>query len=432
MKFVVFGLTMSSSWGNGHATLWRGLCKALIRRGHRVTFFEQDLPYYAQHRDLSKLPGGNLVLYTNWNDVASQAKRELAEADVGMVTSYCPDGIAASQLVLDSGAKLKTFYDLDTPVTLDALSSGTKVSYIGERALRDFDLVLSYTGGVALGELEMRLGAKRVAPLYGHVDPEVHQPVPMRPEFRCDLSYLGTYAEDRQPTLECLFIEPAGRLPDRRFLIGGAQYPAEFPWTENVFFVRHLPPSEHPAFYCSSRMTLNVTRRAMAAMGYCPSGRLFEAAASGCPLISDRWPGLETFFVPNEEVLIGTTTREAMDALELSDAELRRMAARARERTLAEHTSEQRTIYLERVIDDALAGSKSPGLQPPAYSDTESIVPGTRAIREAGAETIGGNRLHRTAEVERGTGTPSGSEWPPHLRPGKRSRAEAEFVNRRS
>jgi spore maturation protein CgeB len=396
MKFVIFGLTISSSWGNGHATLWRGLCRALIRRGHQVTFFEHDVPYYAQHRDLAELPGGGLVLYTNWSELLPRAKRELADADVGIVTSYCPDGIAASQLVLDSGAKLKTFYDLDTPVTLEALSAGKEVSYIGERGLRDFDLVLSYTGGVALAELEMRLGAKRVAPLYGHVDPEVHRPVTAREDWRCDLSYLGTYAEDRQTTLERLFIEPARRLPGKKFLIGGAQYPAHFPWTQNVFFTQHLPPADHPAFFCSGRVTLNVTRRAMAQMGYCPSGRLFEAASCGCPLLSDTWPGLETFFTPGKEILIANTTEDAINALQLSDAELKRIAAAARERTLAEHTSEQRSIYLERVIADALAGSKSPGLEVPAYSDTESSVPGATAIHEVGAEPSGGNRLHQT------------------------------------
>jgi spore maturation protein CgeB len=396
MKFVIFGLTISSSWGNGHATLWRGLCKALIRRGHSVTFFEHDVPYYADHRDVTEISGGELVLYTNWNELLPRAKRELADADIGIVTSYCPDGIAATQLVLGSGAKLKTFYDLDTPVTLDALSSGKEVSYIGERGLRDFDLVLSYTGGVALAELEMRLSAKRVAPLYGHVDPEVHHPVAPRDEFRADLSYLGTYAEDRQATLERLFIEPARRLADKKFLIGGAQYPAHFPWTENVFFVQHLPPVDHPAFFCSGRMTLNVTRRAMGTMGYCPSGRLFEAASCGCPLLSDAWPGLETFFTPGKEVLIANTTEDAINALQLSAAELKRIAEAARERTLAEHTSEQRAIYLERVIEDALAGSKSPGLEVPAYSDTESSVPGATAIREAGAEPTGGNRLRQT------------------------------------
>ena len=396
MKLVIFGLTISSSWGNGHATLWRGLVRALVARGHHVTFFEHDVRYYAEHRDLTEIPGAKIVFYTSWNELLPRARQELADADVGMVTSYCPDGMAASQLVLDSGAKLKTFYDLDTPVTLESLNSGKDVSYIGPRGLSDFDLVLSYTGGVALAELEVRLGAKRVAPLYGHADIEMHRPVPPREEFRSDLSYLGTYAEDRQSALEKLFIDPARRLPEKRFAIAGAQYPQDFPWTKNVFFVRHLPPSDHPAFFCSSRITLNVTRRAMATMGYCPSGRLFEAAACGTPLLTDSWPGLETFFAAGREVLVGNTTEDAVNALGFSDVELKQLAKAARERVLSEHTSEQRAIYLERVVEQAMAGAKSPGLELPFYSDTESSVPGALSIHEAGADPTGGNRLHQT------------------------------------
>jgi spore maturation protein CgeB len=353
MKLVIFGLTVSSSWGNGHATLWRGLCRALASHGHRVAFFERDVPYYARHRDLSQLPGGELILYANWPEIVPLAQQHLAEADVGMVTSYCPDGIAASNLLLDSPARLRTFYDMDTPITLGELRSGREVSYIGPRGLGNFDLVLSFTGGAALEQLNDRLGAPRVAPLFGSVDPEVHRPVPGADHYRADLSYLGTYASDRQATLEQLFIEPARRLPHRRFVIGGAQYPAAFPWTDNIYFVRHLPPGEHPAFYGSSRLTLNVTRQAMAEMGYCPSGRLFEAAACGTPVLSDAWEGLDTFFTPGEEILVARTTDGALAALELSDAELSRIGRAARERTLQEHTADRRALQLEQLLQAA-------------------------------------------------------------------------------
>ena len=274
MKIVIFGLSVSSSWGNGHATLWRGLCGSLGRRGHQIVFFERDVPYYAAHRDVWELAGGKLVLYPDWAEVLPAAGRELADADVGMVTSYCPDGIAASDLVLSSRAPRRVFYDLDAPVTLRRLSNGEKVDYIGPRGLQDFDLVLSYTGGRALTELQQRLGARRVAPLYGSVDPSVHYPAPPRECYTADLSYLGTFAEDRNAALQVLFIETARRLPDLRFLIGGSMYDAGFPWRDNIFFAGHVPPGDHPAFYCSSRLTLNVTRRAMAEMGFCPSGRL--------------------------------------------------------------------------------------------------------------------------------------------------------------
>lgn len=350
MKLVIFGLTVSSSWGNGHATLWRGLLRSLVERGHRVVFFERDVPYYASHRDYFELPGGKLVLYEDWEQNLALAKSELADADVGMVTSYCPDALKASALLFDSPARLRTFYDLDTPVTLDALASGKPVAYIPENGFRDFDLVLSYTGGDALKQLVSRLGARRVAPLYGHVDPEAHHRVEAQPGYQADLSYLGTYAEDRQGTLQRLFIEPARRLPDKRFLIGGALYPQDFPWTPNIYFVRHVSPGEHPAFYSSSRLTVNVTRAAMAQMGYCPSGRLFEAAACGCPILSDSWQGLEEFFEPGKEILLAQDTQEALQALELGQAELQRIAKAALERTLEQHTATRRATQLEELL----------------------------------------------------------------------------------
>jgi spore maturation protein CgeB len=352
MKIVIFGLTVTSSWGNGHATLWRGLCKSLARRGHSVVFFERHVPYYASQRDLPHLPGCWLDVYGDWEEVLPRAREEVNSADVAMTTSYCPDAVVASDLILNSRAALKVFYDLDTPITLSRLAAGEDVFYVPPRGLKDFDLVLSYTGGAALTALQDRLGARRVAPLYGHVDPQVHYPVAPQSAYRGDLSYLGTYAADRQAALEALFIEPARRLPDRRFVIGGAQYPADFPWAGNIFFVRHMPPSEHPAFFCSSRLTLSVTRRGMADMGHCPSGRLFEAAACGCPLLSDYWEGLESFYEPGREILIAREAGDVTAALELSDAELSRIASAARERTLSQYTSERRAADLEKALEE--------------------------------------------------------------------------------
>jgi spore maturation protein CgeB len=354
MKLVIFGLSVSSSWGNGHATLWRGLIRALDRAGHRVTFFERDVPYYAAHRDLLELPGGRLLLYREWHDVLSTAMAELADADAAIVTSYCPDGVPAADAMLDSAAALNVFYDLDTPVTLERLRAGEPVPYIGAGGLEGFDLVLSYTGGAALDELRDRLGARRVAPLYGSVDPATHRPVPPRPRFRSDLSYLGTYAADRQRTLERLFVEPARSRPGRRFVIAGAQYPDDFPWSDNVWFVHHLPPQEHSAFYCSSRLTLNVTRAPMAEMGWCPSGRLFEAAACGTAVLSDRWEGLEDFFRPGEEIVAAATADDVLQAMDLGDGELALIGRRARDRALAEHTAHHRAAELVALLEGAL------------------------------------------------------------------------------
>ena len=355
VKIVIFGLSVSSSWGNGHATLWRGLCRSLTARGHHVVFFEKDVPYYAATRDLTELPGGgSLRLYSNFEDVRSEASRLVDGSDLALTTSFCPDGRAASALVCQSRSTIKAFYDLDTPVTLHRLAEGDSVPYLPEAGLGAFDLVLSYTGGRALTELRDRLGARHVAPLYGWVDPEAHHPVSSVPAYRSDLSYLGTYAEDRQAALEELLVAPARLRTDLRFVIGGAQYPESFPWTPNMFFLQHMPPPQHPAFFCSSRLTLNVTRQSMANYGFCPSGRLFEAAACGTALVSDRWEGLEEFFVPGEEILLARTRDEVNAALSLTDRELRRMAQRARDRVLAEHSAGARAQYLEELCQRVL------------------------------------------------------------------------------
>ena len=354
LKFVLFGLTVSSSWGNGHATLWRGMIRALTARGHRIVFFERDQPFYAVHRDLGHLGDrAELQLYPDWAAVRERAAAEIATADVAMVTSYCPDGPAAAELCFDGAPGLKVFYDMDTPVTLAALAGGREVGYLPPQGLGDFDLVLSYTGGEALDLLRTRLDARRVAPLYGHVDPESHRPAAPDDAFRGDLSYLGTYAADRQAALEALFIEPAGRRPGMRFVLAGAGYPQDFPWRDNIFFVRHLPPGDHPGFFASSRLTLNVTRAPMAAMGWCPSGRLFEAAACGVPALSDRWPGLEDFFTPGAEILTAATADEAIAALELPEGELARIARSARARVLDEHSSARRAEELLALLDGA-------------------------------------------------------------------------------
>ena len=360
MKLVFFGLTLSSSWGNGHATLLRGLFRALVRRGHKIVFFERDVPYYAANRDLASFEGIHLYLYADWKDAVPPANAEIADADAGIVTSYCADGIPATELILCASLPLRVFYDLDTPVTLTRLSAGEQVEYIGPRGLADFDLVLSYTGGVALESLRRQLGARCIAPLYGSVDPGVHRRTEERPQYRADLSYIGTYAEDRQGTLQELFITPASLLPDKRFVIAGASYPSEFPWTPNIFFVKHLPPQEHASFYSSSRITLNVTRSSMAKMGYCPSGRLFEAAACGTPILSDSWEGMHEFFAPGAEILIARNSTEAMDAISLTDAELSRIALAARERVMQCHTADRRAAELEKILEHAMAAGSSP------------------------------------------------------------------------
>jgi spore maturation protein CgeB len=345
MKLVIFGLTVSSSWGNGHATLWRALLRSLTSDGHEAVFFERDVPYYASTRDLHQGAGYQLVLYRDWQEALPLAESALADADVAMVTSYCPDARAATELIA-SKPLLHVFYDLDTPVTLDRLDRGEEVEYVPHDGFSRFDLVLSFTGGRALDELRTRLHAKRALPLYGSVDPSAHHPVAPLPYYQSDLSYLGTYAADRQEGVERLFVGAARSLPEKRFVLGGSMYPREFPWTDNIYFFDHVAPPEHPAFFCSSNLTLNVTRGAMAARGYCPSGRLFEAAACGVPVLSDTFDGLDTFFEPGKEILLAHSTDEAIEAMKTPPAELAKIAENAKKRVLAEHTCDVRAQQL--------------------------------------------------------------------------------------
>jgi spore maturation protein CgeB len=351
MKLVVFGLSVSSSWGNGHATLWRGLIWGLARQGHSVTFFERDMPYYATHRDCHGLPDGQLVLYTDWASTRDVAEKVLQVADAAIVTSYCPDGRAASELVLGSRVPIRAFYDLDTPITLERLAQGLDVPYLPAGGLGEFDVVLSYTGGPALDALRQQLGARRATALYGSVDLALHKPSAPIDRYRADLSYLGTYAEERQRALSELFLQPATRLPAKKFILGGSQYPHDFAWADNIHYVWHVPPYEHPGFFGSARLNLNVTRAPMAAMGYCPSGRLFESAACGGALITDAWPGIEEFYEPGSELLVAHCANDVVSALAMSDFELRGFADRALERTRDEHTVDRRARQMIEFLE---------------------------------------------------------------------------------
>lgn len=351
MKIVFFGLSISSAWGNGHATLLRGLFRALHKQGHEIHFFEKDVPYYAQHRDAASVPYAHLHIYSRWNEALSEGQRQLSTADAGIVTSYCPDGAAACDLVLTSKLPRTAFYDMDTPVTLSRLERGESVPYIPPAGLGLFDLVLSYTGGRALDLLRERLSARCASTLYGWVDPEIYHRVESSADFESDLSYLGTYSADRQAALEELLIHSASQLPDRKFLIAGAMYPSRQLWPPNVRYFEHIAPPQHCSFYSSSPLTLNVTRGSMAAMGYCPSGRFFEAGACGTAILSDWWTGLDSFFEPGAEILIANSSSEALAAIVKDRAQLEQIGARAKQRTLDCHTADQRARRLIELLE---------------------------------------------------------------------------------
>jgi spore maturation protein CgeB len=350
VRIVVLGLSITSSWGNGHATTWRALAKALARRGHEVAFLERDAPWYAANRDLPRPPWCETVLYGGTDELADRHASRIASADLVVVGSFVPDGIAAIDVVQGAACGTTAFYDIDTPVTLAALAGGG-CAYLAPRQIPGFDLYLSFTGGPTLRRLEREFGARRARALYCSVDPEVHGPraVPVR----WGLGYLGTYGADRQPALDALLTEPARRLPAARFAVAGAQYPEGIAWPANVERIEHLPPGRHAEFYAAQRLTLNVTRADMAAAGWSPSVRLFEAAACGTPILSDGWDGLDELFRPGEEILVGRTADDALAALARPDSELRAVGERARVRVLSAHTADHRAAELETHVRQA-------------------------------------------------------------------------------
>jgi spore maturation protein CgeB len=350
MKIVICGLSITSSWGNGHATTYRALVRALNARGHDIVFFERDLEWYASNRDMPGPPFCQVHLYEQWADAQNLLHRELAGADVAIVGSYFPDGIAAIDGVLDSSVPVKAFYDIDTPITVAKLEAGDE-EYLKRAQVSGFDLYFSFTGGPLLRELETRFGARRAVPLYCSFDSAKYHLSAPDPLYRCDLSYMGTYAADRQPGLEELLCSPARMLPERKFIVAGPQYPAALSWPHNVKRIIHLEPKLHPPFYCSSRFTLNLTRKLMTDHGYSPSVRLFEAAGCGAAIVSDYWKGLETFFIPGKEILLADSSAQVVEYLtQVGETEAREIGLRARERVLAEHSAEKRTQQFEQFV----------------------------------------------------------------------------------
>lgn len=353
MKLTIFGLSITSSWGNGHATTFRALCEALHRRGHKIVFFEHNLEWYQNNRDLPEPPYCDVKVFEKWDEILPSVRAELRNSDVAMVGSYFPDGIAALDEMLNSNVPVKTFYDIDTPVTVRSLMEHGRADYLLKHHMPELDIYFSFTGGPMLERLTQDLGTPFAVPLYCSVDPEKHRELPDA-RFNCDMSYMGTYAPDRQPKIDELLCKPARRLPQHKFIVAGPQYPAETAWPANVERIMHLNPRYHAGLYSSSRVTLNVTRREMVLAGYSPSVRLFEAAACGATIASDNWPGLETFFLPGKEILLSTGSDDIVRYLRDYDSdELRQIGCSARQRVLANHTSDVRAQEFELAVEIA-------------------------------------------------------------------------------
>lgn len=350
LSIVIIGLSITSSWGNGHATTYRSLVRALARRGHDVLFLERDVPWYANSRDLPRPPYGRTRLYQDLPQLERKFSAAVARADLTIVGSYVPEGVRVGRWVIETARKgLTAFYDIDTPVTVAKLDRGDE-EYLSADLVPLYDLYLSFTGGPLLARLAREYGARQPLPFYCSVDPEMYFPEPAAGR-RWDLGYLGTYSADRQSALERLMLAVAEGLPERRFAVAGPQYPNDIAWPRNVARIEHLAPGDHRRFYNAQRFTLNLTRREMVRAGWSPSVRLFEAAASGTPIISDWWEGLDRLFRPGRDILIARDTADVARFLRDLPEERRRAIGHAgRQRVLSAHTSMHRAAELERYV----------------------------------------------------------------------------------
>ena len=350
MNIVILGLSITSSWGNGHATTYRGLVRELTAAGHSVLFLERDQPWYADNRDLPRPPYGETQLYNSITELKRRFVDQVREADCVIVGSYVPEAITIGEWVNDNAQGVTAFYDIDTPVTLAALQRGD-CDYLSEQLIARYSIYLSFTGGPTLRQIERDYGSPMARPLYCSVDPALY--FVEKAPLTWAIGYLGTYSDDRQPTVQKFLIDVAAQEPGKRFVVAGPQYPASIAWPANVERIMHLEPKYHRAFYNAQRFTLNVTRADMIRAGYSPSVRLFEAAACGTPIISDEWPGLSDFFEPNEEILVASKTEDVLEILRvLPESERRAVGDRARERVLGAHTAAHRAAELEAFIEE--------------------------------------------------------------------------------
>ncbi len=408
---VILGLSVTSSWGNGHATTYRSLVRGLAARGHRVLFLERDQEWYAGNRDEPHPAGATTVLYDSVDELIATHERPVSDAGLVIVGSFVPDGARVGEWATSVARGRTAFYDIDTPVTLGKLAAGER-EHITPELIPHFDMYLSFTGGPTLRFIESRYGAPMARGLYCSVDTGLYRPA-SRPR-RWDLGYLGTYSNDRQPVLEGLLLEPARRWPDGRFAVVGPMYPEGIRWPKNVFREIHLSPREHPAFYAEQRFTLNVTRAAMKQAGYSPSVRLFEAGACAAPVISDWWDGLDSLFALGREVLVSSGPEQTLRYLrDVSEERRLEIGQAARARVLAEHTPEQRAIQLERYwkeADDNVSadtprrdrrrGQVDHGMGAGVASERERLETGRAAGDAAGAASDPGD-LHQPAGAGR-------------------------------
>jgi spore maturation protein CgeB len=360
MKIAFYASSLLSSYWNGAATYYRGILRALAQRGHDITFYEPDVYDRQNHRDLDPPTWCRVVVYPPSTAALEAVCAMAAEADVAVKASGV--GFADDELLtaVTSAARpdaLRLYWDVDAPQTLAQIEAGE--APVLRQVLPDLDMVLTYGGGPPVVAAYRRLGARSCTPIYNAFDPATHYPVPAEPHYAADLTFLGNRRPEREERVERFFLDAAARLPDRRFLLGGAGW-EDKPCPPNVRKLGHVPTAAHNALNLSALAVLNISRDCMAKTGYSPATRVFEAAGVGACLMTDAWEGIEQFLTPGSEVLVvrdGADVARALSRLTWDDAAS--VGAAARARILSQHTYDRRAVTVERLLAGALAAKRA-------------------------------------------------------------------------
>jgi len=355
LDIAFFGSSLVSAYWNGAATYYRGIIRALARRGHRVTFYEPDAFGRQQHRDLEDPDWARVVVYSA--DGTSDVLRALDDAR-GADLVVKASGVGAfdellerATLDLQSPSTMVVFWDVDAPATLDRLARDADDPF--HALVPQYDLILTYGGGDPVVEAYERVGARQCVPVYNALDPDTHHPVPPDSRFEGDLAFLGNRLPDREARVEAFFLAAAERLPGSRFLLGGSGW-GDKPLPANVRYLGHVYTRDHNALNVTPRAVLNVNRESMARYGFSPPTRVFEAAGAGGCLVTDEWEGIELFLDPGSEVLVAADGDAVAAHLErLTPAQAATIGRAARRRLLSEHTYGHRAAQVEALLDAA-------------------------------------------------------------------------------
>jgi spore maturation protein CgeB len=352
MRFAFFGSSLVSSYWNGACTYYRGLIRCLHERGHEIVFYEPIAYARQEHRDIADPDYARVVIYDAQTEGQVLRTVHSARSGFDVVVKCSGVGVHDALLeaaVLDLSAPVTIFWDVDAPATLAAMEADARDPL--RARIAEFDYVLTYGGGDPVVRRYRALGARDCVPVYNALDPTTHHPVAPRDDLRADLSFLGNRLPDREARVEEFFFRAAATSPDRAFLLGGSGWDDRVASTGNVRYLGHVSTRDHNALNCSALAVLNVSRESMAANGFSPATRVFEAAGAGACVITDAWEGIEQFLEPGSEILVAHDGAEVGAALEgLDQHRARAIGEAALARVLAEHTYTARAAQVEALL----------------------------------------------------------------------------------